>query len=138
MRVILDTCVVSELGKTQGASNVRARVDEYSPEQLYLSVLTIGEIAKGVARLTIGERKQHLASWLLKVENEYSGNLLPVDVEVARLWGEITAKSQLKGIQTPVTDGLIAATALRHGMHVMTRNLRHFNATGVPTIDPWE
>lgn len=138
MRVLLDTCVVSDLRREPVGSNLRARIEEFATDQLFLSVLTVGEIAKGIALLGAGVHKQHLALWLLTVENQYAGNILPVDIEVARLWGESTARAQATGTMIPTGDGLIAATALRHGMHVMTRNIRHFQTTGVSTINPWE
>jgi predicted nucleic acid-binding protein len=117
---------------------LRARIEELTTDQLFLSVLTIGEIAKGIALLDAGEHRRRLSLWLLTVENQYAGNILPVDIEVARFWGETTARAQATGITIPAGDGLIAATALRHGMHVITRNTRHFHATGVTTINPWE
>ncbi len=136
--VLLDTCVLSELQRAQGGRQVRARVQEFDEEQLFISVLSVGELVKGVALLPQGERKQMLASILLRLEHRFSRKILPVYVEVARRWGEITAKAQDRGIVIPATDGLIAATALRHGLHLMTRNARHFVATGATLIDPWE
>lgn len=63
--------------------------------------------------------------------------MLSIDLETARLWGELTARASADGVQIPVSDGLIAATALRRGLHVLTRNTRHFAATGALVIDPW-
>lgn len=75
---------------------------------------------------------------MLGLEQRYGEHLLDIDAETARLWGEITARAQRNGAIVPAADGLIAATALRHGLHVMTRNAQHFVATGVAVIDPWE
>ncbi len=137
VRVLLDTCVLSELRRPGGDPRVRDRVEEIDPSQLFVSVVTVGELTKGIALLAAGERKQQLASWLLGLERRFAAQILPVDVEVARLWGELTAQAQAQGSQIPAGDGLIAATARRHGLHVMTRNTRHFAATGVPIVDPW-
>ena len=61
-----------------------------------------------------------------------------LDIETAKLWGELTARAQKKGVVIPATDGLLAATALRHGLHVMTRNESDFKASGARIVNPWE
>lgn len=138
VRVLLDTCVLSELQRPQGHPQVRARVEELDHAGLLLSAITLGELVKGVSLLPAGVRKRQISSWLMELEKQYAGQILPVDAEVARLWGEITARGQREGVQIPVSDSLIAATAMRHGLYVMTRNTRHFAASGAPVIDPWE
>jgi predicted nucleic acid-binding protein len=135
--VLLDTCVLSEIQRAQGSAAVRAQVEELDPEHLYLSVITLGELVKGIALLAPGARRRGLERWLLGLEQRYSEHLLGIDAEVSRLWGELTARAQRDGVIIPATDGLIAATARRHGLHVMTRNTKHFAATEVPVIDPW-
>jgi predicted nucleic acid-binding protein len=135
--MLLDTCVLSELQRPQGDPRVRARVGALDPSRLFLSVITVGELAKGIALLPAGARKRDLSSWLLGLEQRFADAILPVDAEAARVWGELTARAQTLGIQIPASDGLIAATALRHGLHVMTRNTRHFAATGALIVDPW-
>jgi hypothetical protein len=67
----------------------------------------------------------------------FADRLVPIDLETASIWGEITARSQLAGITLPAVDGLLAASALRNGLHLMTRNTRHFQVTGVMLINPW-
>ncbi|HEX5501330.1 MAG TPA: type II toxin-antitoxin system VapC family toxin [Thermomicrobiales bacterium] len=137
VRILLDTCVLSEIQRPQGEPRVRRRVAEIAPEELFLSAITLGEASKGIALLVEGRRKRELASWLSGLEQRFGEQILPVTREVAHIWGELAARAQTAGIQIPVTDGLIAATALNHGLHVMTRNTRHFAATGVLIIDPW-
>ena len=138
IRVLLDTCVLSEAQRPQGNPQVRARVEEIEPLHLFASVITIGELVKGVARLPASSRKRTLASWVLGLEQQFGEHILPIDVEIARRWGQLSAQAQAQGFQIHASDGLIAATALRHGLHVMTRNTKHFAATGAPIIDPWE
>ena len=138
MKVILDTCVVSELSRSQENQRVRERVDQMADDDLYLSVITIGEIAKGIALLAGGTKKQKLKQWLLSLEHNYSDRILPIESETAHLWGQSTATAQKNGDIVPVCDGLIAATALRYGMAVMTRNSAHFRAAGAQVINPWE
>ena len=138
MKALLDTCVLTELGKADGNSSVKSAVAEIVTANLYLSVLTVGEIAKGIALLEAGRKKTSLGTWLARVENQYADRILAVDMETARIWGELTARAQKNGVIIPGTDGLLAATALRHGLHIMTRNARHFEASGVLIIDPWQ
>ena len=137
MRVLLDTCALSELSKPLPNPGVRAAVGRLRPADLYVSVLTAGEIGKGVALLSDGKRKSELTVWLHTLEGTYADRMLPVDLETCRIWGELTAKAQRKGQVVPAMDGLLAATAVRHGLHVMTRNVAHFEVTGVPLLNPW-
>ncbi len=138
MRVLLDTCILSELHRPQGDSRARARVAELDPNDLYLSSITLGELTKGITLLPAGARRDQIAVWLLGLEQRFAAQILPVDSEVARLWGELTAHARLRGIQIPAADGQIAATARRRGLHLMTRTTRDFAATGAAIIDPWE
>ncbi len=138
MRSLLDACTVSELRKPDGHPAVKSAVAEIADSDLFLSVLTVGEIAKGVALLDPSPRKQALGSWLAGLETMFGDRILAVDFETARLWGELTARAQETGVVIPATDGLLAATALRHGLHIMSRNSRYFAASGVLILDPWQ
>jgi toxin FitB len=138
VKVLLDTCVLSELQNPRGHPRVKAAVSELADGDLFLSVLIVGEIAKGIKLLAAGGKKKGLTSWLTGLETKFSDRILAIDVETARLWGEITARAQKLGIIIPAVDGLLAATALRHGLHVMTSNTRHFEASGALIIDPWQ
>ncbi|MEM9273104.1 MAG: type II toxin-antitoxin system VapC family toxin [Cyanobacteria bacterium P01_F01_bin.143] len=123
MKTLLDTCILSELRRPNCNKNVTSAVAEMSSEELFVSVISIGEIVKGIELLEVSRRKQELLSWIRKLELNYADRLLPVDIEVVRIWGEITAVAQKRGITIPVCDGLIASTARRHGLHLMTRNV---------------
>jgi toxin FitB len=138
MRVLLDTCVVSELWRKGGSEVVRNRVSTLKPHETYLSVLTVGEITKGIYLLNESKRKRNLQAKLTFLENEYKDNILNIDVKTIRLWGEILAVSQKKGKQVPVSDGLIAATAKHHNLQIMTRNISDFENTGVMLTNPWK
>ena len=138
MRVLLDTCVLSEIRKPDGNRSVRRAVDEIADDDLYISVIAIGEIAKGIELLDDGRHKRTLQSWLQTLKRDYADRLLPVDLEAAHIWGELTATAQKRGRVVSTGDGLIAATARRHGLHVMTRNIADFEPTGVMLINPWE
>ena len=138
MRVLLDTCVLSELRRPKGHAVVRRAVEAVDDRDLFLSVLSVGEIAKGIGLLNDSERKQALQGWLQTLEKMYQDRILPVDLETSHIWGEITAAAQRGGRIIPASDGLIAATALRHGLHVMTRNTADFSAAGVLLLNPWK
>lgn len=138
MRVLFDTNVVSE--PQQAAPNVRVlqRVRSVLPENSYLSVITVGELAYGVKRLSPGKKQAALEAWLVALEQSYASRILNVDIETTRIWAEITVASEAKGRPLQPQDGLIAATAIRHGLHLMTRNTADFEHTGVLLINPWE
>ena len=138
MRILLDTCILAELQNTRGHALVRESVMRIDDDSLFLSVLTVGEIAKGIALLAPGKKKQMLSQWCNSLEAQFSNRILPVDTETARMWGELTARAQKTGVIIPAIDGLLAATALRYGMHIMTRNVRHFEASGAMVIDPFK
>ncbi len=138
MRALLDTCVLSELRHPKGHPAVRRAVEAFNEDELFVSVLSIGEILKGVSLLRESARKSVLHSWVQTFEREYADRLLSIDLEICRLWGELTATAQKAGRVLPATDGLLAATALRHGLRVMTRKTADFEPTGVLLLNPWE
>lgn len=137
MRVLLDTCVLSELRRPKGHPGVRRAVDALDNADLFVSVVSIGEIAKGIALLEESQNKRALLGWLQALERDHADRLLPVDLETSHVWGELTAAAQKVGKTVPASDGLIAATAQRHGLHIMTRNTEHFEPTGVLLVNPW-
>ena len=137
MKILLDTCVISELQKPNCTLSVKTLMNEYSTENIFISVITIGEIAKGIALLREGARKNNLRSWLNGLEESYADNIIKTDTTTARIWGELTARAQQQGRQVSAGDGLIAATALQYGLHVVTRNVSDFEPTGALIINPW-
>ena len=137
MRTLLDTCVLSELRRPNCDRGVRGAIDELASEELFVSVISIGEIVKGIALLEASKHKQELLNWVHKLERNYADRLLSVDLEVVRIWGEITAEAQKNGMTIPVCHGLIASTARRHGLHLMTRNIADFEPTGAMLVNPW-
>lgn len=137
MRVLLDTCVLSELRRPKGHPAVRQAVDALDDEDVFVSVISIGEIVKGIALLHESQAKRGLEAWLETLERNYADRLLSIDLETCRIWGELTATAQKVGRAVHAGDGLIAATALRHGLRVMTRNIADFERTGVFLINPW-
>ena len=137
MRALLDTCVLSEIRHPRGNPAVRKAVFAFRDQDLFISVITLGEMAKGIALLDPGRRQQALTDWLVGLEQQFSDRILEITSDVVRVWGELTAAAQRNGRMVPATDGLIAATALHHGLKVMTRNIDDFAPTGVDILNPW-
>lgn len=138
MNYILDTCAISELVRPQPARAVVEWIRGQPEEHLYLSVLTLGELRKGVDRLATGRRRRQLEDWLDRdLRLRFAGRWLPVDEDVAERWGQLAAGAMARGAGLPVIDGLIAATALTHGLTVVTRNTADIAAAGAPVLNPW-
>lgn len=131
MKLLLDTCILAELRHPKGNPTIKEALASFDDEDLFISVITIGEISKGISLLPESRQKQELAKWLNGLERQFSDRILPIDREVAFMWGELTARTKKNGLTLPACDGLIAATALHYGLHLMTQNVKHFKETGV-------
>lgn len=138
MRYLIDTCVLSELSRPDPEPQVLRFIENALESELWLSVISIGEITKGFVSLKPGKKRTALEDWARRAEQQFEERILPIDVETARTWGQLSGNLRSKGIQIPTSDGLIAATALAHGLYVATRNTRDFASTGVLLINPWE
>jgi toxin FitB len=138
MRVLLDTCALAELRDPRGHPGVKEAVALLRDDDLYLSALTVGEISKGISLLHEGRKKRSLSAWLSSLENQFGDRILPLEHETAHLWGEISARCQENGVTLALFEGLLAATALRHGLHIMTHRTQGFAATGTLIVDPWK
>lgn len=135
---LLDTNVPSELIRTAPDSHVDSWVRAQDGASLYLSVITIGEFRKGLELCPESKRRRQLQDWLEQdLLSVFSGRVLPVTQAIAERWGEISGRQQTIGRQISMADGLIAATALEHGLTVVTRNLKDFSGVGVTLLDPW-
>jgi predicted nucleic acid-binding protein len=136
---LLDTSVISELVKNSPYGPVLKWIDDQDEALLYLSVITIGEIEKGIARLSASARRNRLQSWVRRdLATRFGERLLPVDARTATRWGTITGESENRGRPLPVIDSLIAATALIHGFTVVTRNVEDFERCGATCFNPWD
>ena len=135
---LLDTCVVSELSKGDPDSPVDRYLARYDSRLMSLSAVTIGEIQKGCSLLVPGPKRSHLEQWLYRLESTFESRVLPFGQETAHIWGELVARTVKQGNNLAVPDTMIAATALQHGMHVVTRNVKDFEPTGVLIVNPWE
>jgi predicted nucleic acid-binding protein len=137
VRTLIDTCVLSELRQPHPSPRVTAHFAALANDDIFLSVVTIGELRKGIDQLRAGSKKSGLETWLQQLVSATSGRLLPIDLETASLSGELAAKAAKAGRPVPAIDCLIAATAIQHGLHLMTRNVADFEPTGVLLVNPW-
>ncbi|HEY0295741.1 MAG TPA: type II toxin-antitoxin system VapC family toxin [Bordetella sp.] len=136
MSYLLDTNVLSELRRRKPDAQVVQWMKERPATTLYLSVLTLGELRKGIEALPDSSRKRLLLDWLeIDLPGFFTGRVLPVDVRVANRWGHLLAQAKRP---LPAIDSLLAATALTHGLTLVTHNLRDFQHPGLEIIDPWQ
>jgi predicted nucleic acid-binding protein len=137
MNYLLDTNVISELVRNIPNEAVLKWIDGINSEKLYLSVITIGEIRKGVAGIQEFQRQEKISQWLeIELPDYFEGRILSIDIKVADMWGQLQGKN--KGYTLPAIDGLIAATARVHNLILVTRNKKDFIHASVEIINPWE
>jgi toxin FitB len=135
---LLDTNCISELVRPKPDQRVMEWMDAADEATLYLSVLTIGEIRKGVAGLAPGKRRVRLEKWIeVDLQARFAGRIVPIDAATVHRWGSIAAEAQRRGIALAVIDGLLAATALHHDLTLVSRNAGDFAVTQVPVLNLW-
>jgi toxin FitB len=137
LRLLLDTNLLSELERTVGNAQVRATMMDLDQSDMFVSVISLGEIARGIALMEEGQRRQILARWLEAMRQSFGARVLVVDANVAEEWGGLDARARRRGTPVQMADGLISATARVHGLRVATRNARDIVAAGAPVFDPW-
>ena len=136
---LVDTNLPSELTKPAPDSRATHFLIGAGKQQVYTSVVRIGEIAKGIAGLPQGRRREELRARLDQVMRPwFAGRILPVTEQIAELWGTLSAAQRQQGRQITMADGLIAATALEHNLTLVTRNVKDFEGLGIPIVNPWE
>ncbi len=136
MSYLIDTNVLSELKKRQPHPRVVQWFDERPASALYLSVLTMGELRKGIEAIPDQARRLRFLDWLeIDLPQYFAGRILAVDTRIADRWGRLCASA---GKPLPAIDSLLAATALEHDLILVTRNLRDFVLPDVLICNPWE
>lgn len=138
MRYLLDTNVISEATRPRPDPGVAAWLQSKPATALAISVLTLGEIRKGVELMADGVRRRTLELWVsTELPQQFRNRLLPVDEDAAAEWGRLAAESRKTGRDLPAIDGLLLATAAVHGLTLVTRNLRDCDGRGVDVLNPW-
>jgi predicted nucleic acid-binding protein len=136
--ILVDTCVISEMQRPTPSLAVLRWLRAVPDKDLRLSVLTLGELRKGAELLDPGARRTGLERWLDGLVERFSDRILPIDQEIAMRWAVITASGRRAGRARPMIDTLLAATAVRHGLILATRNVADFEGTGAQILNPWD
>ena len=134
MAYLIDTCVISELRKASCNAGVAEWMAEIQPEEVYFSVLTLGEIRRGIELHRVKDAKAAgaLERWLVGLEAHYAERILPITSAIDDRWGRLPPTQPLQ-----TTDGLIAATGIEHKLVIVTRNTADFKRSGVSTLNPF-
>lgn len=137
---LLDTNVISEFNRIgRPHERVRQWLDASPPDSLYVSVITLAEIQFGIELKEPGKRRAQLEQWMEReFASWFADRLLPVDDDIVRRWAVLSAARQRNGRPLAQFDGLIAATALKHGLTLVTRDADDFQQLGVTLFNPWE
>jgi len=139
MKFLLDTCIISEIIKQEPSSKVVKWIQKQDEINFFISVLTIGELHKGIEKLSESKRKEILHNW---VENDlkerFRNKIIDIDIQVAMVWGKIQGTTERVGKPMPAIDSLIAATGVTYHLTVVTRNTTDMKESGVALLNPWE
>jgi predicted nucleic acid-binding protein len=138
MKYLLDTCVLSEFVKPAPDGAVLAWVDSRAENDLFVAAMTLAELRRGVARLPVSRRKSELSVWLENLQASLGERILPFTGDTAGYWGEMCARVEAVGKPMAAFDSIIAATAVEHGLALVTRNVQDFAAAPLMLINPWE
>lgn len=138
VKYLLDTNVIAELVKPTPNQDVVRWVDARDEQQLYVSVITIGELLRGIAKHPQPARQTLLAAWVNdQLVPRFAARIVPVSLTVMRTWADMTVECERRGRPLPAIDSLIAASALSINAKIVTRNVSDFVATGVDVVNPW-
>ena len=137
MNYLLDTCVISELVKPSPDTKVVEWLSNTPTDRLFLSVITIGEIRKGLTKFPDSKRKVLLTNWLNTLLEDYQNRIYPINLTVAENWGIIQGSAEKNGKPMASLDSLIAAVAYTHNLILVTRNERDFEVSNLPIQNPW-
>lgn len=136
---LLDANCISELVRPKPEPRVMEWMETADEGLFHLSVLTLGELRKGVAGLAHGRPRTRLEMWIdVELRARFSGRILPVDSAIADRWGSLAAEAKRKGIVLPIIDGLLAATAIHHNLTIVSRNSKDFAGTQAAVLNPWK
>ena len=139
MNYLLDTCLISELSKSKPDKKVVDWVLSEDETGFYVSVLTFGELHKGVEKLPEYKKKEGLRVWIEdELKDRFQNRIIGIDMRVSILWGRIQCVAEKKGKPMPAIDSLIAATGIAHDLIVVTRNVSDMEQSGVTLLNPWE
>jgi toxin FitB len=138
MNYLLDTCLISELAKSEPDKNVVNWVLHENETNFYVSVLTFGEIHKGIEKLPESKKKKQLQFWVeTELKNRFQNRIIGIDMHISMVWGKIQCFAEKNGKPMPAIDALIAATGIVHDLTVVTRNVADMEQSTVKLLNPW-
>lgn len=137
MNFLLDTCIISEPKQKRPSEKVLEWLAAQDESKLYLSVLTVGGIKKGITRLESSKKKAKLEKWLEQLRARFSRRILPLTEKTFLVWGKMYGEFEQKGVMRPAFDSLLEATALEQDMIFVTRNVKNFHDSQVTILNPW-
>ena len=138
MKYLLDTCVISELIKKNPSNNVLNWIKNIPEEKLFLSVITIAEIYRGLNKLPNSKRKKSLTNWLNTLVEDYKNRIITIDFAVAENWGIIQEEAEKKGKRISSIDCFVASIAYTHNFTLATRNTKDFQGSNISIDNPWD
>jgi toxin FitB len=139
MNYLLDTCLIPELAKSKPDKKVVDWVLSENETGFYVSVLTFGELNKGIEKLPESKKKEGLRVWIEdELKDRFQNRIIGIDMRVSILWGRIQCVAEKEGKPMPAIDSLIAATGIAHDLIVVTRNVSDMEQSGVRLLNPWE
>ncbi|MDB9394836.1 type II toxin-antitoxin system VapC family toxin [Microcystis aeruginosa] len=140
MKYLLDTCVLSEYVKKKPNDRVINWVDNQDELTLFVSILSIAELKKGIIRIKNSQpsRYKKLWNWFQKLEKRFANRILPLTEDILNTWAVICGQSEAEGKKLPIIDSLIAATAYEHDLIIVTRNITDFTFSSVRIFSPWD
>jgi len=134
---LVDTNIPSEFTRLEPDARVADFIRKAGKENLFLSVMTVGEICKGIDLLPVSQKRRTLQDWLnIDVRSWFAGRILPVTETIAERWGHLAASARKQGVTLAVVDGVIAATAIEHSLTLVTRNTKDYSGLGVGLLNP--
>lgn len=134
---LLDTNAISEPKRARPDPVVVRWLNDQLLSDLHLSVITVGELRRGIVRLEPGRRRDDLDYWLAELVLRFGERILPIDLGVTERWASLAEAQRSAGRASEMADELIAATAHVHGLTIVTRNTRHFEHSGCRVLSPW-
>lgn len=138
MKYLLDTCVVSEMIRPKPSIKVTTWIKNEDEGNLFISVLTFGELHKGIEKLDESKKKEALHNWVeTDLKERFRTRILDIDLQTAMIWGKIQGMAERTGKPMPAIDSLIAATGIIHRFTVVTRNISDMKESGVVLFNPW-
>ena len=139
MSFLIDTCCISELTKKSPDRNVVSWFSRHDETEMYLSVITFGELVKGVEKLSESKKKAELIHWVNSdLRQRFRNRILDISLAEVKKWSEVLTECEVKGTPIPAIDALIASTALVHDVTVVTRNTSDMQPSGVAIVNPWK